>query len=69
MKTLKCREISGTCDFVATGETNEEVKQKLAEHGMEAHPEELSKMTDEQKKEMEKKEDESLAAQTPTPAN
>ena len=57
------------CDFVATGETNEEVKQKLAEHGMEAHPEELSKMTDEQKKEMEKKEDESLAAQTPTPAN
>ncbi len=65
MKTLNCKDVSGMCDFVATGETNEEVKQKLAEHGMEAHAKELSKMTEEGKKEMEKKEDELLTAQTP----
>ncbi len=65
MKTLNCKDVSGMCDFVATGKTNEEVKQKLAEHGMEAHAEELGKMTEEDKKEMEKKEDELLAAQTP----
>ena len=69
MKTLNCRDVSGMCDFIATGGTDEEVKQKLAEHGMEAHPEELSKMTEEEKMEMAKKEDESLAAQTPMPAN
>ncbi len=65
MKTLRCKSVSGLCDFVAEGETNEEVKQKLAEHGMEAHAEELSKMTEEEKKEMEKKEDELLAAPIP----
>lgn len=65
MKTLKCRDVSGMCDSVATGETNEEVKQRLAEHGMEAHAEELSKMTEEEKMEMARKEDELLATQTP----
>ncbi len=69
MKTLNCKDVSGMCDFVATGETNEEVKKKLAEHGMEVHPEELNKMTEEEKMKMEKKEDELLMAQTPMPAN
>ena len=69
MKTLNCKDVSGMCDFVAEGETNEEVKQKLADHGKEAHPEEMSKMTEEEKMKMDKKEDELLAAQTPMPAN
>lgn len=47
------------CDFVARGETNEEVIQGSMEHAREAHPEKWSEMEsnmsmDEIKKELEK---------------
>ena len=36
-KTLNCRDVGVDCDFVATGETEEEVMVKAAEHGRTAH--------------------------------
>jgi predicted small metal-binding protein len=64
MKTLKCDEVAGiVCDFVATGETDAEVKAKLGEHGMAAHAEMMAGMTDEQKAGMATKIDQLLAAQ------
>lgn len=50
MKTLKCADVAGiSCDFQATGETNEEVTAKLQEHGMAAHAEMMAGMNEEQK--------------------
>jgi predicted small metal-binding protein len=54
MKTLKCSDMgSAGCDFEASGETNEEVKQKMWDHAREAHPEKLEGMDDAKKAEME----------------
>ena len=36
-KTLSCRDVGPDCDFVATGETEEEVMAKAVEHGRTAH--------------------------------
>jgi predicted small metal-binding protein len=36
-KVLRCGDIVGDCDFVATGETEQEVMQKAAEHAQSAH--------------------------------
>ena len=55
MKTLKCREVSGWCDFVAEGETADEAKEALMKHGEEFHSELLEKATDEEKQKMEEK--------------
>ena len=45
-KKLTCRDVGVDCDFEATGETEEEILQKAAQHAKEAHgmseiPEEL----------------------------
>lgn len=36
-KTLTCRDVGVDCDFQATGETNEEILAKAAEHARSAH--------------------------------
>ena len=36
-KILKCRDVGMDCDFVARGETNEEVMKQAAEHARTAH--------------------------------
>jgi predicted small metal-binding protein len=37
MKKLACRDVGVNCNFVATGETEEEVMQKAGEHGKKVH--------------------------------
>jgi predicted small metal-binding protein len=37
MKKLACRDLGGDCNFVATGETEDEVMQKAGEHGKKVH--------------------------------
>ena len=37
MKTLSCRDVGVDCDFVARGETAEEIMQKAAAHAKSAH--------------------------------
>ena len=37
MKTINCREAGFDCDYVVTGETEEEVMKKGAEHAMKDH--------------------------------
>lgn len=36
-KVLKCRDVGMDCDFVARGESEEEILQKAAAHGKAAH--------------------------------
>lgn len=59
MKSVKCSDLGAPeCPFVAEGETNEEVKQKLYEHAGVVHPEKMKEMTEEDKKQMDAKIDE-----------
>jgi predicted small metal-binding protein len=44
-KTLKCGDLMPGCDFVAHGESEEEVLQKAAAHAKEAHG--IEEVTDE----------------------
>lgn len=37
MKTLSCKDAGANCNFVAHGNTEEEVLNKLAEHGKKEH--------------------------------
>jgi predicted small metal-binding protein len=36
-KTMSCRDVGPDCDFVARGETEEEVMGQVAEHARDAH--------------------------------
>ena len=36
-KELRCRDVGVDCDYVARGETDEEVTQKAKEHGQTVH--------------------------------
>ena len=36
-KTVTCRDVGVDCDFVATGETEQEILQQCAEHARTAH--------------------------------
>lgn len=36
-KTLSCSDVGPDCDFVATGETDEEIMAKAVEHGRAEH--------------------------------
>lgn len=49
MLQLACRDIGMDCDFIATGETKEEVMQKGTEHSMKEHGMKEEDMTDEMK--------------------
>ncbi len=47
MKTLTCTDMgNATCDFVAVGQTDDEVVDKMMEHAEVAHPEDLTKMSE-----------------------
>ncbi|MFL6496662.1 MAG: DUF1059 domain-containing protein, partial [Nitrososphaera sp.] len=37
MKSLSCREAGCDCDYIAIGQTEEELMGKLREHGMKEH--------------------------------
>ena len=41
-KTVNCRDVGVDCDFVAKGETEEEVLQQCADHARTAHGIEIS---------------------------
>ena len=48
MKQLKCADLGGKdCPFVATGNTDEEVIKKMAEHGMKVHADVMKDSTQE----------------------
>lgn len=36
-KTMRCRDVGPDCDFVARGETDEEIMGQVAEHARSAH--------------------------------
>jgi len=49
MMQLKCADLGMEgCDFVATGATTEEVVATVKAHGMEAHADKMSGMSDEE---------------------
>lgn len=52
---LSDKDLGMDCNFVARGETPEEVKTKLFEHAMEAHADIFVSLTAEQQEEMSKK--------------
>jgi predicted small metal-binding protein len=47
-KLLSCREVGsyGDCDYIVTGDTEEEVMQNAAEHGIKAHGTTLKDMSE-----------------------
>lgn len=55
MKQLSCEAMGESCDFVAQGETEEDVIRKMQEHAQADHPDkwaEMEQMGDDEKKEM-----------------
>ena len=64
MKSMKCSDLGDwSCDHVATGNTDEEVKENMHKHGMDAHKEMVENATDEQKAQIGARIDKILAAQ------
>ena len=61
MKSIACKDMGVDCDFVATGETAEEVKAKLMKHAAEAHSDMMAGMSEEETAEMMRTIDEKLA--------
>jgi predicted small metal-binding protein len=45
-KLLSCREIGRECDYIVTGDTEEEVFVSTVEHSMEKHGKKLEDVTD-----------------------
>lgn len=62
MKELSCREMGGTCDFVARGQTADDVKQRMLAHARKDHPQMFESMTPEMQKQMQTRMDRLLAA-------
>ena len=52
MLSFACKDTGADCDFVATGETAEEVKEKVFAHAGVVHAEEMKSMTQEQMAEL-----------------
>ena len=64
MKKLSCKDIGGEgCNFVATGETNKEVIDKMFAHAARAHKDILVKMSESEKRAMMTKMNELLSKQ------
>ena len=62
MKSMKCSDLGDwECDFVATGETNDEIKENMHKHGMDAHKEMVENATDDMKEKIGARMDELLA--------
>lgn len=49
MLEVTCRDLGGSCDHVARGQTLAELKQEVFAHARETHPEMLAQMSDEDK--------------------
>lgn len=64
MKQVGCRDLEGQCDFVATGQTADEVKRKLWEHATASHKDMLESMSDAEKTQMQTKIDGLLSKQS-----
>ena len=60
MKKLSCKDMGTDCGFVATGETAEEVKNKMVEHAKMDHAEMFNKMSEDEKTGMMKMMDEKM---------
>ena len=60
MFSLSCRDIGHDCDFVATAETEEQVRRLLYAHAARAHPETGETLTPSQAREL----DRQIKAQT-----
>ena len=52
MKEIGCRDMGVNCNFVAKGNTDEEVKKALWSHAEKAHAEVIKSLTPDKKKEM-----------------
>jgi len=52
MKMLSCKDMGGSDDFVAKGETKQEIMDKMAAHAKEAHPEMMEGKSEEEKMKM-----------------
>jgi len=44
MKMLSCKDMGAECDFVAKGETNQEVMKAMMDHAQAAHPDKMKEM-------------------------
>lgn len=55
MEKFACKNLGVDCDFVATGDTKEEVLKKAMEHGGAVHADLMKGMTEEQMAEFGKK--------------
>lgn len=60
MYKLSCKTMGSDCGFEATGETKEEVKDKMTKHAMEDHKEMMEKMSESEKQDMMMKMDEKM---------
>ncbi len=64
MKQVACKDVGVmACSFVARGDSDEEVKMQLDDHGMRIHSKMMNEMSEQQKEEMQRKIDEKLAMQ------
>ena len=53
MKELTCKDMGiMECDFVAKGETEDEVTQSMMDHAKQAHPEKMGAMPEEEMRNM-----------------
>lgn len=57
MKTLACRDLGTDCDFVARGNTPEEVRNNMLNHAKMEHKEMMDNMSNKERNEMMKKMD------------
>jgi predicted small metal-binding protein len=62
MKAVTCNDLGGPCDFTAKG-SDDEVKQQLLAHGLQAHPEMMTGLSEADKQMLENKLAQILAEQ------
>ena len=55
--TLSCKDMGAACEYVAEGQSKEDVKKIMMDHAMTDHKEMMDKMSDVEKDEMMKKMD------------
>jgi predicted small metal-binding protein len=62
VKQLSCTDMGGDCDFVARGQTADEVKQRMFAHARQDHPQMFAAMTPDMQRQMQQRMDGLLAA-------
>lgn len=60
---LSCRDMGTDCDFVAKGETAQEVKEKMMAHANTDHMDMMKNMSEDEKADMMKKMDEKMMSE------